>query len=282
MFQIGKFKVTPLEFGRFKLDGGAMFGVVPKVLWEKKHPADDRNQIEMALRCLLIETEDRKILVDTGFGEGRADKFKKIYQFSGSETYLAETLSEAGLNLDQITDVVLTHLHFDHGGGSTIDKQSDPKPAFPNARYYIQKNQVDHARERFERDKASYFPEDFEPLIENGNAVIKDGPWELVPGLDTIVCNGHTPGMQLVRISDENKTVIYGADLIPLASQFTLPWIMSYDLYPVTTLEEKKKLLAEAATKGWIFIFEHDPVYLSGKVAINEKGGYSLIEPNCL
>ncbi len=249
-----------------------MFGVVPRILWGRHHPPDESNRIEMALRCLLVETNDRKILVDTGFGEGRSAKFKEIYAFTGAENYLDKGLGDIGFSRADITDVFLTHLHFDHAGGSTIHKQSSPQPAFPNARYHLQKKQLDHARSRMERDKASYFPEDFEPLIERGAAEIHDGEFELLPGFDTIICNGHTPAMQLPRIKSDDVTVVYGADLIPLSSQFSLPWIMAYDLYPVTTLEEKRRLLSEAAAAGWTLLFEHDPKVISGKVVRTEKG----------
>lgn len=270
--QIGKFKLTALEFGRFKLDGGAMFGVIPKVLWQKYHPADEMNRIDMALRCLLIEFENRKILIDTGFGQDRSEKFRKIFEFDGDNDYLEKSLAHIGLTPEDITDVVLTHLHFDHGGGSTIDKNNNPIPAFPNARYFIQKEQLEHARSRFERDKASYLPEDFEPLINAGVVDIVDGEWEMLPGIDFMICNGHTPSMQLARVRDAGTTLLYGADLIPLASQFPLPWIMSYDLEPVKTLEEKRKILTLAAEEKWIFFFEHDPATVIGRVKNTPKG----------
>lgn len=269
---IGKFRVTPLEFGKFKLDGGAMFGVVPRILWEKYYPADENNRIEMSLRCLLIEIDDRKILIDTGFGEGRSQRFRDIYAYTGSDNYLEESLSQLGIKFEQITDVMLTHLHFDHGGGSTINKASDPAPAFPNAKYYIQKKQLEHARSRMERDRASYLPEDFEPLINAKVAEIKDGYWELMPGIDVIICNGHTPAMQLVRVKDAGETMVFAADLIPLSAQFALPWIMAYDLYPVTTLEEKKSILAQAVAENWVFAFEHDPYRVFGKVKKTARG----------
>jgi len=267
-----RFKLTTLEFGNFKLDGGAMFGVVPRTLWGRYHPPDEFNRIEMALRCLLIETEGKRILVDTGFGEGRSERFKEIYAFTGHEDYLDRGLAELGMTRDDITDVFLTHLHFDHTGGSTINKSSNPSPAFPNALYHLQRLQLEHARSRLERDKASYFAEDFEPLVVAGVAILHDGPFTLLPGFDTIICNGHTPAMQLPRIRDDGQTFVYGADLIPLSSQFPLPWIMAYDLYPVTTLEEKKNLLPQAVEEGWTFIFEHDARIVQGKVIKTEKG----------
>ena len=269
---IGKFKITSLEFGKFKLDGGAMFGVVPKVLWERVHPSDEKNRIDMATRCMLIEVDDRKILVDTGFGEGRVEKFRKIYGFRGSENYLDDVLGEHSLSRDQITDVILTHLHFDHVGGATQGKDDIPYPAFPNATYYIQQRQLDHARSRFERDKASYFTSDFEPLIEAGVVELVNGAWELLPGLSMFTCNGHTPSQQLIRIESAGETLIYPADLIPLACHFSLPWIMAYDLEPVKTLDEKRKLLTEAAEKGWTFFFEHDVSTVLAKVRLGERG----------
>lgn len=275
--QIGKFRIIPLEFGRFRLDGGAMFGVIPRVLWERFHPPDEKNTIQMVMRSMLIEVDSRRILVDTGFGEGRIEKFKSIYNFKSGKDFMDDTLKVAQLKRDDITDVIITHLHFDHNGGSTTDKDTNPKPTFPNARYYIQKRQLDHARSRFERDMASYFPEDFEPLMEAGVVDLVDGEWQLMDGIECIVCNGHTPGMQLPVVRDLGRTLIYGADLIPLASQFALPWIMGYDLYPVTTLEEKRRILTQAAEENWIFFFEHDPNHITGRVIKTERG-FSLAE----
>ena len=270
--QLGRFKLTPVEFGRFKLDGGAMFGVVPRVLWERQHPADEFNRIDMSLRCLLIETEDRKILVDDGFGEGRAQNFREMYAFQGSDHFVDEALAAGGVRRDEITDVILTHLHFDHCGGSTFNKDTHPEPAFPRASYYIQNRQLEHARSRFERDKASYFAEDYEPLIKAGRATIVDGNWELMPGFSVFVCEGHTPAMQLVKISEGGETLLYCADLLPLASHIALPWIMAYDLFPVKTLNEKRTILNQAADKGWQLFFEHDPLRVTARVQKTEKG----------
>lgn len=271
-FQIGRFNLTTLEFGQFRLDGGAMFGVVPRVLWERFHPPDESNRIEMALRCLLVEGDGRRILVDTGFGPDRSSKLREIYAFTGTDDYLDRGLAEVGLACSDISDVFLTHLHFDHCGGSSINKQSYPQPAFPNARYHLQRRQLEHARSRLERDRASYFPEDYEPLMTAGVVELHDGEFELLPGLDAIICNGHTPGMQLLRVRNGGQTAIYAADLIPLSSQFPLPWIMAYDLYPVTTLREKRRILKRAAREKWLFIFEHDPLWVSGKVRQSERG----------
>jgi glyoxylase-like metal-dependent hydrolase (beta-lactamase superfamily II) len=272
VLEIGNYKLTTLEFGNFKLDGGAMFGVVPQTLWGRYHPPDESNRIEMALRCLLIEGNGRRILVDAGFGSGRAQRFKEIYAFTGEENYLEKGLASLGLTAGDVTDSFITHLHFDHVGGATTGKGSKPIPAFPNAHYHIQKLQLEHARERNERDRASYFPEDFEPLIESGQAVVHEGSYQLAPDIDCVICNGHTPAMQLPRVKGDGKMAVYAADLIPLSSQFPLPWIMAYDLYPLTTLEEKRVILHQAAAEEWIFVFEHDPLRVTGQVIETEKG----------
>lgn len=255
-----------------------MFGVVPRTLWSRQHPPDEDNRIDMALRCLLVEADGKCILIDTGFGADRSARFRDMYAFDGSDDYLDRALGGAGLSRRDITDVVLTHLHFDHCGGTTCDKAGDPKLSFPNARHHYQKKQLDHARSRFERDKASYFPEDFELPITLGLAEIHDGNWELLPGFDCVVKEGHTPSMQLPCIKDGEKTILYGADLIPLSSHFPLPWIMAYDLYPVQTLAEKKKMLPVAAAERWLVVFEHDAKFAAGYVIQTEKG-FALADP---
>jgi len=277
MTELGKFKVRTLELGHFRLDGGAMFGVVPRVMWERQHPADEFNRIDMVMRVMLIEVDDRKILVDTGFGKGRAPKFREMYSFDGTDDHLNEALATVGLTDNDITDIIITHLHFDHNGGSTVNKGGKPVPAFPNATWHIQKRQLEHARSRLEKDRASYLPEDFEPLIEHGVVNIVDGVWSLLPGIDVVVCEGHTPAQQLVRVQGGGKTILYTADLLPLASQIALPWIMAYDLYPVTTLQEKKDILVTAAEQGWILYFEHDPLVVHSQIVKTERG-FALVK----
>lgn len=275
-WQIGRFTLTAVNFGTFRLDGGAMFGVVPKVLWQSKHPTDEYNRIKMALRGLLIRGDGRTILVDTGFGDGRTSKFRDMFAYNAPEPAAAAALASASVRPEDVTDVILTHLHFDHGGGATSDKTGRPIPAFPNARYYLQTRQLEHARSRLERDKASYLPEDYEPLVEAKVVKLVDGNWDLTEGISCLVCDGHTPAMQLVKVNDGKDTLLFCADLIPLASQVALPWIMAYDLFPVTTLEEKKHILAQAARDNWTLFFEHDPVIAAGKVEKTEKG-YALL-----
>lgn len=271
--RIGNIQIEPMEYGRFKLDGGAMYGVVPKVLWEKYSPADDRNQIQMALRGMIIQTDSRNILVDTGVGNKMSDKLNKIYAVDFSHYSMADSLQKLNLNYKDITDVILTHLHFDHTGGAT-GKNEDGSiiPAFPNATYYVQKKQYDWALSPSDRDRASYFPENFVPLYDEKVLQILDGEKELFPGIFLIPIHGHTPGQQLVKISQAGETVLYCGDLIPTASHIPLPWIMGYDLQPLVTLAEKKKILPFAVAENWTLFFEHDPHIVAAKVAENEKG----------
>ncbi len=271
--KIGKIRIEPMEYGRFKLDGGAMYGVVPKVLWEKYSPANDRNQIQMALRGMIIKTESRNILVDTGVGNKMSEKLNKIYAVDFSHYSLADSLHKLNLNFGDITDVILTHLHFDHTGGATGKKEDGSiVPTFPNATYYVQKKQYDWAISPSDRDLASYFPENFVPLNEANVLQILAGEEELFPGIFLIPIHGHTPGQQLVKISQAGETLLYCGDLIPTASHIPLPWIMGYDLQPLVTLDEKKNILPVAAAENWLLFFEHDPHIAAAKVEKTEKG----------
>lgn len=271
--KIGKFEILPMEYGRFKLDGGAMFGVIPKVLWQKYSPADENNQIDMALRGMLIKTGNRNILVDTGVGHKMSDKMNKIYAVDFTSFSLAETFKKYKLSFTDITDVILTHLHFDHTGGATIINENNKiVPTFPNATYYVQKKQYDWAINPSERDRASYFPENYVPLLEKDVLVFTENKKEIMPGISVIPINGHTPGQQLVKIYSENKTALFCGDLIPTAAHIPLPWIMSYDLQPLVTLAEKKKLLPIFVKENWILFFEHDPQNIAALVVKDEKG----------
>ncbi len=270
--KIGRYELQSLEHGRFKLDGGAMFGVVPKVLWEKTNPADGKNRIDMALRSLLLVSEGRVILVDTGIGNKLPEKLMSIYSVDYSEFSTEKALAQAGLTPDDVTDVILTHLHFDHAGGATrLDEKGQVRPTFPKATYYIQKGQYAWGKKPSERDRASFFPENYLPLEEAGQLKILEGSQELFPGIEVRALFGHTPAMQVVRISDGEQTLLYCADLIPTASHIPLPWIMAYDLNPLLTLEEKKDILPTAVKENWILMFEHDPVHAAGRVVFTGK-----------
>ncbi len=270
--QIGPYEVFTIHTGFVSLDGGAMFGVVPKVLWQKSNPADELNRIQLAMRTLIIRNADRIIMVDAGVGYKMNEKLQKIYNVDHQKYKLEQGLAEKGISFEQITDVIITHLHFDHVGGATMEENGVLKPTFPNATYYVQAEQWYWANHPSEKDRASYMPENFKPIEEAGQLVELDGPKELFPGIEVLVMYGHTQGMQLPKITDGKSTLLYCADLIPTASHIPLPWIMAYDNNPMITLQEKKRLLPQAVKEQWILVFEHDPFRPAGKVIETEKG----------
>lgn len=270
--KIGPYDVCAIETGRFALDGGAMFGVVPKPLWEKSNPADDRNRITMAARALLLVGGGRRILIDTGNGHKLNEKLSAIYRIDHAHSTLFGSLHARGISPEMVTDVVLTHLHFDHAGGATVLEGDRAVPAFPNARYYVQREHWDAALEPTERDRASFFREDFLPLRDHGVLQFTEGEGELFPGLRLLCVNGHTTSLQLPLLSDGSSTLLYCADLVPLASHVQLPWIMAYDLRPLVTLEEKRRILATAIEERWVLFFEHDPVTAAARIRREEKG----------
>ncbi len=277
--KIGDIETLPIECGRFRLDGGAMFGVVPKVLWEKRAPADEKNRIAMALRSMLIRTGLDIILVDTGVGEGLPRKLRDIYAVDQQSSSLAQSLKEAGLDFGDITRVILTHLHFDHAGGATkADASGQMAPTFPNATYYVQRKQYEWAVDPDDRDRASYVQEDFVPLKEQGRLRFLDGEAEIAAGVSVLPVHGHTPGQQLVKISAKAETLLYCADLIPTAAHVPIPWIMSYDLEPLVTVQEKQAILDAASAEEWILFYEHDPNVVASGVVKNEKG-FQSAEP---
>ncbi len=271
--RIGTYNLTALETGRFYLDGGAMFGVVPKVLWERTNPSDPKNRIEMAARTLLIDDGKRRVIVDTGVGQGWDQKFSQIYGIDNSKYTLAGSLKSAGLKPSDITDVILTHLHFDHvGGASYKDESGSVQPAFPNATYYVQKKQYEWARNPSAKDQASYHNEKYVPLHEQGRLRLLEGESELLPGVFIKLTDGHTVAHQTLLITDGQTTLYHPGDTIPTSSHIPLPYIMGYDNLPLTTLEEKKNILRQAAEGGWSLFFEHDPVFASRRVNKTEKG----------
>ena len=269
---IGKYELYPVETGRFSLDGGAMFGVVPKALWSKLITPDDENRIEMALRSLLIMDDKRKILVDTGTGNKLSEKRKKIYKIDNSKYDLASSLKKFNLEARDITDVILTHLHFDHAGGSTYLENDKYLPAFPNAVYYVQKTQYEWALEPSDKDKDGFSKENFVPITEEGKLRLVEGQAKIFPNIEVFVSDGHTTGQQLVKISDEENTLVYCGDLIPTAAHIPLPYISGYDNYPLKTIEEKKTLLSRACFNNWILFFEHDALTEAVTVEKTEKG----------
>ncbi|OQY30094.1 MAG: hypothetical protein B6244_01380 [Candidatus Cloacimonetes bacterium 4572_55] len=255
---IGPYRLFSVSTSGFRLDGGAMFGVVPKTLWGKKEPADEYNRIEMGLNALLLQDTHRNILVDTGVGAKMSPKLCKIYAIDHSKTELIRSLKRIGLYPGDITDVILTHLHFDHAGGATCYQDGEIVPTFPNATYYIQKGQWELGNAASDKDRASFFPENFIPLKEHGQLEIVEGSFELFPHLHLIEVNGHTVSQQLVKVSDDKTTLLNCGDMIPLAAHISIPWVAAYDLYPLISIQEKKKYLAQAVDETWLLMFEHD------------------------
>lgn len=276
--KIGPYDVCALDTGTFALDGGAMFGVIPKSLWSRKHPADELNRISLALRVLLLVGDQRVILVDTGIGDKFAPRHAEMYAIDLQSSNLATSLAAHGLTAADVTDVILTHLHFDHAGGATRLSNGKPVPGFENATYWVQQRNWDWANQQNERDRASYLPENYLPLEAHGQIQFLQGEGEILPGIHAWLSDGHTMGQQLIRISDAQTTLLYCADIIPTSSHLGLPFIMGYDLQPLVTLEEKRRILQQAAVDDWIIVFEHDPFMPACKVMTTEKG-FGIKEP---
>jgi len=271
--KIGDYKLHSVQTGLFKLDGGAMFGVVPKNLWTKTNPTDDMNRIDMCTRAMLLESKDKKILIDTGIGYKLADKINKIYDVDYSKYTLETSLKEKGFSKEDITDVILTHLHFDHAGGNTYyDEKKQLQLAFPNATYHVQKKHYEWALNPTERDKASFFPENYKILEDKKVLKLYDGESKFDNSITLCPVDGHTSHMQLIKITDGENTLFYLADLIPTAGHVPLAYIMGYDLFPLTTLEEKRKYLKNIAGENWTVFFEHDPYNECAKIAMGDKG----------
>ena len=280
MRKIGGFELHTVSDGVFRLDGGAMHGVVPKILWEKHAPADDKNRIELALGCLLIKTPSGKwALVDTGLSDKyeKNPKFLKIYAVERKATLL-DALQQRGLTAADISLVINTHLHFDHCGGNTRwETDTKPRPAFPKAKYIIQKTEWEDAHHPHERNQASYLPENFACLDGSGQLELVDGEFELEKGFKVLLSGGHTRGHQVALIEGDGQSALFLGDLIPTKSHVPLPWIMGYDLYPVETLEAKRRLLGLAKRNEWLLLFQHDPRQREG--FLRDVEGREIVVP---
>ncbi|MGH9971954.1 MAG: MBL fold metallo-hydrolase [Pyrinomonadaceae bacterium] len=258
--QFGDYRVEVVPDTEFRLDGGAMFGVVPRNLWSRVCPPDDQNRILMNMNCLFIETGSERILIETGIGEKWSAKHAAMYGIERKQS-LAESLRLITGNApEDITIVLNTHLHFDHAGGNTrLNESGETVPAFPNARYLISRAEFEHAENPSERDRASYLPENWQSVKENGQLELKPADYEVVPGLRMETHAGHNRTMQCWRLQQNGGTLFGFADLVPMRAHVAYPWIMGYDLFPVETLEAKKRLLPQAAREGWLCLFYHDP-----------------------
>jgi glyoxylase-like metal-dependent hydrolase (beta-lactamase superfamily II) len=271
---IGSYTISTFETGDFALDGGAMFGVVPKTLWMKAyHTGDDHNRIDMTARSLLIRGNGRIILIDTGCGHKMAEKLANIYRLDYSRASIEQSLQSHGITPEEITDVVLTHLHFDHVGGATKKlSNGDIIPTFPNAMYHVQKEQLQWAQSPTDKDRASFMPENWDPLIANGMLNVLEGDGEVFQGINVQRVYGHTCGLQVIHVQDDRHHIVFPADLIPTAAHIPVPYVMGYDNFPLTSMEEKHELLTQASEQGWIICFEHDAFTKAGTIKRTEKG----------
>jgi len=269
--RLGQLDLSIVRDAEFRLDGGAMFGVVPKVLWEKKFPADEKNRVRLATNCLLVRGEGFTAVVESGLGEKYDEKSRAIYAIEHRTTLPAE-LAKKGVKVEDVDALILSHLHFDHAGGATRRENGRVVPTFPNATLYVQTAELAHARSPHERDRASYFPENWEPYAEAGRLAQLNGETEIRPGLTAVPLPGHNEGMQAVRIESEGKTAFYFADALPTTAHVPIPWLMAYDLYPVELIQNKKRLLDEAVREGWLCVFEHDPDIPWGRIVDGPDG----------
>jgi glyoxylase-like metal-dependent hydrolase (beta-lactamase superfamily II) len=264
----GDYRVEIIPDCEFRLDGGAMFGVVPRNLWSKLCPPDDQNRIRMNMNCLFIEGGGERILIDTGIGEKWPDKHRAMYGIDRVRSFDESLHAIAGIGSSEITIVINTHLHFDHAGGNSVmNEEGRAVPAFRNARYFVSRGEYEHAESPNERDRASYFPENWRPVKESGQLELKENSYEVVPGLRMETYAGHNRSMQCARLESGGQTLFGFADLVPTRAHVPYAWVMGYDLFPVETVQAKKKLLPQAAHENWICHFYHDPDQPLARVA---------------
>jgi len=265
---IGDFELTALSDGIYHLDGGAYFGVVPKVLWSKKVEVDDNNRVPTGLNSVLVRTADRNILIEAGVGNKLPEKMAEIY---GQPAQLLDNLSATGLSPADIDIVINSHLHFDHCGWNTIRENGTIVPTFPNATYFAQHGEWEHAHQN-QRDGVSYLTENYDPLVESGQMKLMRGDQEIAPGISLKVFPGHTRDMQAIMISSGGRTACYISDLIPTSAHIDINWVMGFDLYPLETIESRKRYYAQAIPEEWLTLFTHDPKIPWAEIQKDDRG----------
>jgi glyoxylase-like metal-dependent hydrolase (beta-lactamase superfamily II) len=266
---LGDFELTVLSDGTYYLDGGAFFGVVPKVMWEKKVKADEKNRVHAGLNSLLVRTGKHNVLIETGIGNKLSEKMVEIY---GQPAKLLDNLGAAGVAPEDIDVVINTHLHFDHCGWNTVHNGEKAVATFPKAKYYVQEGEWQHGRRQLERDRISYISDNYDPLIENGQMHLLHGDQEILPGIYVKIFSGHTANMQAVILKSGGRTACYISDLIPTTGHIDLTWGMAFDLFPLQTIESKKQYYAQAIPEKWLTIFTHDPHVPWAYVERNPEG----------
>jgi glyoxylase-like metal-dependent hydrolase (beta-lactamase superfamily II) len=273
--KLGSFEIDVISDGTFALDGGALFSVVPRVVWERYFEPDEQNRIRIGLNALLVRTGRENVLVDTGIGYKWDARALDRYSIRHETDILAE-LSLLGLAPEDIDIVINTHLHFDHAGTNTVERDGEVVPTFPRARYVVQRGEFEHALAPHERDRASYNPKDIKPVSDAGQIELVDGDQEVVAGIRVIKVAGHNRDLQCVRVDSGGETAFVFADLLPTTAHVPPAWVMSYDLYPVETLEQKKRLVPQAINEGWVCVFEHDPRTPLGR--LREQNGKVIVD----
>ena len=267
---LGDFELTILSDGNYWADGGAMFGIIPKVMWEKRITPDERNTIAMGTNSLLIRTGRHNVLVDTGIGSKLNDKQQSIHR---NQALLMKSFEQAGIAPDEIDIVINTHLHFDHCGWDTYyDKNGKPVPTFPRATYYVQRGEMEHAHEQHERDRVSYMTDNYDPLLESGQMKLLEGDGEIVPGISVRLVPGHTRDLQAVIVRSGGKVAAYPSDLICDAKHLDPTWVLGYDLYPLETIANKHRFYEFAIPEEWLVVFTHDHELPWAYLKIGEKG----------
>jgi len=278
---LGDFELTVVSDGTYFLDGGAFFGVVPKTMWSKRVMPDEQNRLDVGLNSLLVRTGDKNILIETGIGNKLSDRLVQIYK---QPAKLLENLHAAGVAPEDIDIVINTHLHFDHCGWNTVRRGDQVVATFPNAKYYVQEKEWEHGRLQLERDAISYMSPNYDPLLETGQMVLLNGDQEIVHGISVKVFPGHTANMQGVMIESgggghEKKKACYISDLIPTSNHLDLTWVMAFDLFPLETIESRKKYYAWAIPERWLTVFTHDDQAPWGYVERGERGRLVLKKP---